>query len=117
VRSSLGGFPALKLRDDDGYIYVFGSIPGGLALARVLEIHVVARSQYEHYQLDTASCTSVQPSPKDESINILASAANINRGFDGSGDIFWSERHGTYLMIYMTDLDITLRVRRALDHT
>lgn len=103
-----GSYATLLLHQDDGYLYLFGQVPNGLALARVPKGSVTDKSSYSYYSPLSSTYLATVPS-NTSSLNVLPP------GDTGSGDIFYSQHHGTYLHFYLSDLDSVFRVRYSLD--
>ena len=107
-----GSYAALRLHDDDGNIYLFAELTsGGLAMARVPIASVATLSTYSYYLPATKAWSSALPND-DPSLNILPDNKNT-----GSGTMFWSTTHQTYVLVYLSDLDSTFRFRYSLDGT
>lgn len=114
-----GSYTILKLDKDDGHLYLFGGLSrGGLSLARVAYNDIATISAYTYYNPTTSTWTSTLPSRSDSTYNVFASCPDYHPGESfGSGEIFYSAHHGTYLHVYMSDFDSTFRVRKSLDGT
>ncbi|KAI9763838.1 MAG: hypothetical protein M1835_007726 [Candelina submexicana] len=76
---------------NDGKVYIFGNVRGGLLAARVDAGEITARGSYEYWNGVSW----------DKGMQSLSSQAHFINGAFMDGDIFYSPRHLTFIFVYL----------------
>ncbi|KAL8904984.1 MAG: hypothetical protein Q9207_002907 [Kuettlingeria erythrocarpa] len=76
----------------DGKVYLFGGVPGGMLMARVVADSIENRDAYQYWTGD--SWTTIMPSVTSKAYFIEGPIMDI--------DIFYSPRHMTFIAVYLT---------------
>ncbi|KAL9102038.1 MAG: hypothetical protein Q9163_002771 [Psora crenata] len=77
---------------DDGSVYIFGNIQGGILLGRTSPAQVSDRTSFEYW--DGSSWTNQMPTTSSKAFFIEGPFMDVN--------IFYSPRHLTFIIVYLT---------------
>ncbi|KAK5201546.1 hypothetical protein LTR16_002288 [Cryomyces antarcticus] len=92
---TIGGvrsYGASGVGGNDGKIYIFGNVHGGLLVARVDVGKITDRNSYEYWTMGGEWSSRMQAS---------SSTAYVIAGGFMDGDVFYSPHHKTFLFIYL----------------
>ncbi|MCJ1413770.1 hypothetical protein MMC32_000095 [Xylographa parallela] len=96
-----------------GKLLLLAASAGGLKVARVDPNEATDLTKYEYYTGPTTHTWTATPPPSNST---AANIFTVGKWFGGSGDVFWSPHHRTFLCVYFNGLpDNTFYVRYALD--